>query len=126
MTVFDDAYAYFKDNPDELCLMWTRFNWTYPPPKPFLEFVFRGRDFVAWYEDQPPPEPNTISVKVNATPFLRVRSKAVDGAVVGQLDNGTLVDVFEQQETAGWYKLASTAYAGNYISADYVTKVEVV
>jgi hypothetical protein len=124
MTVFDDAYAYFKDNPDELCLMWTRFNWTFPPPKPFLEFVFRGRDYVAWYEDQPPPPPNTIRVKVNAAPSLRVRSKPVDGDVIGQLANGLQVEVFEAQEVTGWYKLANTAYAGNYISAQYVTKVD--
>ena len=105
-----------------MAIMWTRFNWTFPPPKPFLEFVFRGRDYVAWYDNQPPPPPNTIRVRVNASPSLRVRTKPVDGDVIGQLANGLEIEVFEQQDTAGWYKLANTAYAGNYVSAAYVTK----
>ncbi len=120
MTVFDDAYQYFKDNPDELCLMWTRFNWTYPPPKPFLEFVFHGRDYVAWYEDQPAP----VTIRVKTMTRLNVRTDHVVGDnKVTTLETGTIIEVYEKKTTVGWYQISAGQYAGKWVSADYVEKL---
>lgn len=120
MTVFDEAYAYFKSNPDDLCLMWTRFNWTYPPPKPFLEFVFHGRDYVAWYEDQPPP----ATIRVRTMAALNVRSAPVVGDnKVTTLAKGTIIEVYEAETVSGWKQISAGVYAGKWVSAAYVERV---
>lgn len=125
MTVFDEIYQYFKDHPDEPAFMWTRYEWTYPPPKPFLECAFLGRDFVALFEGRPAPDPATIRVQVvkKATPGLRVRRKPIDGEIMGMLQPDAIVTVLEIQKPAGWYTIASGVYVGAYISAAYVEKV---
>lgn len=116
MTVFDDAYAYFKNNPDELAYMWTRFNWTYPPPKPFLEFVFHGSDYVAWYEGKPPP----ARLRVKTLSSLNVRSAAkIADNIITTLAKGVIIEVYQIKEAQNWYKIASGQYAGNYIHSQY-------
>lgn len=114
---FDRMYAYFKEHPDELAYTWTQFQWTFPPPLPFLEFVFHGRDYVAYHDKQPAPPPKTIRVTVT-TSKLNVRTGAgTTFEIVGALFLTDVVEVYEIKEN-GWYKIASGQFAGRYIFAE--------
>lgn len=104
-------------------LCWTGFDQTPFSDGQFREYLVHADELLAALTGQPAPPPTTIRVKVNSANGLRVRSAPVTGAILTVLPNNTIIEVFEVQETAGWYKLSSGEYAGGYVSAQYTEKV---
>lgn len=110
--------------PTERVLCWSGWDVAYPPNyTDFREYLFTSAELLAALTGQPAPPPSTIRVKVNSANGLRVRSAPVTGVILTVLPNNTIIEVFEVQETAGWYKLSSGEYAGGYVSAQYTEKV---
>lgn len=114
-----------KLKPSNRVFVWAGFDIEPFSDDQLRQYLFTRDEFVAAVNGVPQPAPTTLSVRiVNATPYLRVRDAAVTGAKVGELHSGDVVDVWETQETAGWWKIApSSAFSGGYISAAYTEKV---
>lgn len=113
--------------PEERILVWL--GWDRPFPESvtaFAEYLISTEVLRAALKKEPLPESpvrKVVQVKVNGKTNVRVRTKAVDGEVVGKLLINTFAQVFEDQSPAGWYQLASGEFADKYISAELVEKV---
>ncbi len=114
------SIAYSDPQPAPKVVLWQSLNWQKPPSSAWLKFLWLSVIITATIAISETAQAATVQVETNSGIGVKVRTQP-GGAVMGGIGEGGTINA-ESSGTPGWSVITSGAYAGGYVSDNWLVK----